>query len=410
MLTKILNFVLGSVGAQIIALALMPVITRLYSPEEYGFFSMYLSISVIITSISILKLDQAIYKVKDKKQTSGLVGLICISLVTVCVLTAIITFSASYYTEQSNLLWITLGVISLSLFEFCIALGISLNLVRKIRNFRVIQAMVIGLSQISLYWLLNDYRGLIIGHIVGYGIFIILMLNASKLELSISFKYENLKNTFVSYKDFIKYQAPASLLNSLSQNLIIVIIAWGYGEQLAGLYGLTYKILTLPNSIIGNAVRQIFYKNAEDIKSNAKLLYKTYLKTTCCLGLVSIVGFGVGFFTYDFLFVTFFGEAWADSAMIAKILTPWFMIMLINPPSIALFNVLDKQKNYFVFELINSIFRISILVMSPLMGYEFTTLLIIYVSQAVIMNLIVITLSERSLSKLCKKDCINMTC
>ncbi|MBY8308991.1 oligosaccharide flippase family protein [Vibrio fluvialis] len=410
MLTKILNFIVGSVGAQIIALMVIPFITRLYAPVEYGFFSMYLSISVIVSSISLLKLDQAIFKAKDKEDRSKLTGLIVISLITISLLTVITSLISYYYNGNATLLWITIGVISLSLFEFCIAIGINLNLVNKIRNFRLIQAVTIGLSQILLFSFLSDHRGLIIGHVLGYAVFIIFMLKSCKNDLSISFGLKGLKESFIKNKNFIKYQTPASLLNSISQNLIIVIIAWGYGEELAGLYGLTYKVLTLPNSIIGNSVRQIFYKTAEDIKYNYNLLYKKYLSVSSSLALVSIMGFGSGFFIYDHLFSAVFGEAWAYSATIAKILTPWFMIMLINPPSIALFNVLDRQKEYLKFEVVNCVTRISILVLAPILQLDFTYLLGMYVVQAFLMNMTIVFLSRRFLLKLCKNDCINMTC
>ena len=84
--TNILKLASGSVIAQILGVLLLPIISRLYSPGDYGVFQLFLAISSVLAVLSCLSYQLAIMLPK-KDEDSANITTLCIILV--CVVSAI---------------------------------------------------------------------------------------------------------------------------------------------------------------------------------------------------------------------------------------------------------------------------------------------------------------------------------
>jgi len=80
--TNVLKMVSGNIIAQIFVILLMPILTRLYSPEDFGVFQLFLSISTIITALSCLSYQFAIMLPKDDEDSANIV-ILCVILITI---------------------------------------------------------------------------------------------------------------------------------------------------------------------------------------------------------------------------------------------------------------------------------------------------------------------------------------
>jgi O-antigen/teichoic acid export membrane protein len=74
------KLVSGTLVAQIIGFLAYPVITRLFAPSVYGTFAVFLSLVSIITIISCLRYEQAIFLPKDNRD-GGAIFYVCLILV-----------------------------------------------------------------------------------------------------------------------------------------------------------------------------------------------------------------------------------------------------------------------------------------------------------------------------------------
>lgn len=73
----------GTIVSQVIILATLPILTRLYSPSEYGTYSMYLSIIGILLMIISFSYENAITLPEDDRTASSVLSLslrICIGV------------------------------------------------------------------------------------------------------------------------------------------------------------------------------------------------------------------------------------------------------------------------------------------------------------------------------------------
>ncbi len=64
-LRDVLRLMTGTVGGRLIALAAMPLVTRLYSPQDFALLAVYLATVSLIGAIACLRFDVAIPVAQD---------------------------------------------------------------------------------------------------------------------------------------------------------------------------------------------------------------------------------------------------------------------------------------------------------------------------------------------------------
>jgi len=72
---QIITLMSGTLIAQVIMFISIPILTRLYTPTEFGLYSTFTAVITIIGSISSLKYDQAIMLPKRDKDAEALLFL-----------------------------------------------------------------------------------------------------------------------------------------------------------------------------------------------------------------------------------------------------------------------------------------------------------------------------------------------
>ena len=66
----------GTVVAQAIALGFLPILTRIYSPEDFGILTLYIAISGILVVFATLRFEAAIMLPASDRHAADLVALV----------------------------------------------------------------------------------------------------------------------------------------------------------------------------------------------------------------------------------------------------------------------------------------------------------------------------------------------
>ena len=94
-ISNVLKLVSGSVTAQILGILLVPLITRIYSPDDLGIFQIFLSVSGILVIFSTFSYQFAIMLPKTEEDSAN-VAFLCAILVTfISLLTAVVVIISS---------------------------------------------------------------------------------------------------------------------------------------------------------------------------------------------------------------------------------------------------------------------------------------------------------------------------
>jgi O-antigen/teichoic acid export membrane protein len=88
-LRNIFTLSIGSIAAQFIVVVFSPILTRIYSPEEMGNYTLLLSISAIFIPILSLRYEIAITKADEKNVKATIMASFYIACIIIVILTII---------------------------------------------------------------------------------------------------------------------------------------------------------------------------------------------------------------------------------------------------------------------------------------------------------------------------------
>lgn len=368
----------GTAFAQILNILLSPVITRLYSPEEYGVLTTYTAILGIL-ALAALKYEMAIPLAKDDKQS---INVLVMSLFVLISYVTIIFFILLLFGDP---IFDIFNFDTINTYWYLVPLGVFLsglyivlkNWAFRIKDFKSIskttmnQSLFSNLMKVGFgFWGIGEI-GLILGTIVGqsFGIRVLskpLFLKFKTLSNYISTNkvIESLKR----YKNFPIYNAPNKLLISIGNQLPIIFLATFYGTRVVGFYGLAYTIVRLPMNLIGNSVGDVFFSEAAKIgKENPSTLKKLSIELIKKLIVVGLIPLFTLIFFGPFLFSFVFGENWYNAGVYSRIISIMLFFSLIFTPVSRVYEVFEKQKEKLLIDLV----RITLIIIVFTIGWQF---------------------------------------
>ncbi|MCB1686268.1 MAG: lipopolysaccharide biosynthesis protein [Pseudomonadales bacterium] len=343
MLTKFLKAGFGSVGAQVINLAALPVIARLYEPEEYAVWAIVIATAMIFGGIASLRYEVAIV-LPERQEDASAVFIWCV----LCSLSAGLLVAAGaalvsqtgyleggaegnelLHTLFTPLLVTTLGL-TLALQHWAVRLGrYALNSVSQLGL-----AVFTLLVQFS-YAVLGDggAMGLVIGSLAGQIAAVAILsvgcaTKSARPELSVS-AIRRLPEMIRDYYRFPLYSMPYVLFGTIRDRASVYVIALFLGTRDAGLYAFAYRIMNFPVSLVSAALRPVVFREAttggvgalED-RINLILRWLVLLATPVLV---------VYFRWSDQIFAFVFGEEWRGAALYADFIAlPVFTFMFCN--------------------------------------------------------------------------------
>jgi O-antigen/teichoic acid export membrane protein len=381
---NIFLLVSGTAVAQIIPIALQPILRRLYSPEDFGALAIYLTIVSILSVFCSLRYEQAIVIPKSNNVAANVLVLsvlfstffCCITLISIILfhekLAILIKFPHNYVK------W--LFVIPFSVFFVASYEALNYWLIRN-KAFRassinkVSRRAFEGIAQIS-FGLNKSSLGLFLGDITGNlanvisGVYQALkhgfdLTSISKLKLKYSLK---------KYIEFPKYNLFPNLLNTISSALPIFFINDLYSKATVGHFDLSRQILSIPAALITASIFQVLYQKVSETKNLNLSIKGEVVSLFLILSVISILEIIVIFFFGVFLFKLLFGTQWSLSGEYSRLLVFSYAIKFIVSPLSAVFIPLGKIKivaawQIFYFLIMCSFFFMSNIPFSKFLRY-----------------------------------------
>lgn len=357
----------GAVFAQALNFLISPVITRIYSPSDYGTLTIYNAVLGTISLIGSLTYESAIPIAKDDKKAINLFSLCIIVLSTI---TTVIAFLLYFFGEG------LLGILDakvITRYKYFIPIGffaigfymVASGWAFRKKDFKTMakttysQSIAGNITKIALGLLYSGPVGLILGRIIGEsaGSFT-LMISMVRKNLN-DFKDISLKEMVWCAKRYIKFplfSAPTLFLTSLSAQIPTIFMSTIYGEKMIGFYGLAFTVTYLPITLIGKSIQDVFYgesaslsqKNAKRIKElSDKLMIK--LIVLAGIPMIILIAFGPQ------LFSIVFGSMWREAGVYSRLITISTFSYFIFHPISAVFTIFEEQKQFFYLNIIRLI-------------------------------------------------------
>lgn len=363
-LTAVSVLVGGTAFAQIIGFLCLPILTRLYAPEDYSVLGVYIAIVSILSVISCLRFDIAIPIPREEKEGKALLLLSLISNTIFVIILYLILFLGysiiqSYKIAQQLSYWIwfiPLGVYIVGLYSTLQFWATRRKRFKDIAKTRMTQSIFGNSTSLIVGSLGGGFWGLILGQLLNYSGGLIKLAISAKQDLKFV-KKSSLKKTFIKYSNFPKYSTFEALANTSALQLPLIIIASFLGGAEVGFLMMAMKILAIPMSLIGSAIAQIYLSEASQYYKENRLYNYTVIMVSRIAKII-ILPFVILAIISPYVFGYFLGDSWSGLGSYVLIMIPWFfMQILVSPVSMAL-NVIEKQRIALIIQLIGFFLRV----------------------------------------------------
>lgn len=378
----------GTLIAQLIPVLLTPVLTRLYSPADFGVLELFLSVSLILGVIANGRYELAIVLSDEKKDAWNLMSLgmlisIAFSILLILFVVLFVDQIVGWLNESEIRVWLYLIPIAV-LFQGWYGMLNYYNTREK--DFKTIAAASVTRAtgrtglQLLIGILVHSPAGLIIGQVFGFFSGVFMMMRKIKLKAFFSeVSWSKMKKQGKRYRRFPIFTLPATLANTAAINLTGILISAMYSITSVGFYALANRILGMPGSLIGKSLANVYHKEAVDhrkTKGHAKVVFVSTVKK---LLLVSIPIFLIIFLFAEDLFAFVFGEEWRTAGEFAKILIPLLFIRFIFAPVSVTLSVFERQELSLYLQLGLLALSLSVFALSWFLDWEIRMFLMIFV-------------------------------
>jgi O-antigen/teichoic acid export membrane protein len=382
-----LTMLSGNSLSQLIPFIIAPVLSRIFSPEEFAVLANFMAIVGVIGIISTGRLELAIPIPQDHKKAqeivfTGLIITLLLGVLSVLIPIFAYQISALYKDDQlAGYLWmVPFSVVSFGL------LGLTNNWNLRHEKFhllsigKIVQSIVNnGLAALLGYigWGIN---GLIIAWLLSQYVNIFILLVGVNRKVSYKdFGIVTLKTTLKEYKDF-------PLINSLhaftdifiTQFLLYWVISSYFGFLELGLFAMMNKYVKAPIVLISSSVSQLFYVEAGKAINQGISLFPIVKKTVRTSVLFAIPFTIVLLVLGPWIFKIYLGNKWEIAGVYAQCLAPMLFLYFILSPISGLPILLNKQKGAFIFSVLGYSFTILALFFGIWLNLNFTKTLMLY--------------------------------
>ena len=384
---NVLTLMTGTTIAQAIPIAISPILTRIYTPDDFGVFAFFISIVGIMAVVSTGKYELSLILPKKESFTYQLLILSGLLVLGTASTYIIVMLSVSLFYNFDYIFYLLpITVIFIGLNNTFDKYNNRVKNYKLMSYQRVIKTTVESLVSISFMLLFSMKTGLVWGFVLGFFVSNITMLFVNmktfkKKAFVVSKK--KMKVLANRYENFPKYNMPHALLNTLSANIPIFLIPLYYGSYTLGLYAFGLKIVQAPLSLISSSMFNVLGQKMAEEYSRGNEIKSLFKNIVLKLFLFTLVIIPVFVFMNN-IFAFIFGEEWEQAGYFIQIMSPWILLVFIISPLSTIPQIYNKQKKAFNIEIIRTILQITIFGISGLYFSIETTLIILSLTSSVV--------------------------
>lgn len=322
----------GTLVAQAIPIAISPLLTRLFSPEQLGGFALFMAIVTVLGGIAAARYEMAIMLPESQRDayvlawlSGGISTVFCLLLFIPCVIwNDAIASLVGDQTLSWILPWMPLAVWFLVVGAIMTALASRERRFSVVARANVVKSASMSGVQVGAGFANLGVSGLIVGNLLGGMVF---LANLYKVgEGGDRPQFKDLGQQAYRYRDFPKYSLWATLANGISVNVLSFLLSIFYSLVSLGFYNLVQRVLAAPSAVIGGAIGQVFYQRASvELRDQGSIL-RSFHSAWFRLLFISVPPFLLIFLFAESIFAFVFGEQWRVAGHYAEILAPMFWV------------------------------------------------------------------------------------
>lgn len=381
--------------SQGIAFAVLPVIARLYSPDELGILALFLGIEGLLSVIANGKYDSAIVLSKSKSMAANTFNL-CFLINAVFSLLILIVLLLGSHQILSILHYESLeGVIYyLPFFVFIVAFAQAsifwFNYNKRFAltaRYTLWQGLINNGLKVGSGFLKAGLMGLVWANLSSH--FISILSCFTRKETWNQLFHFNKKEILVAaseHRKFPLYTLPHTFINMVSGNLPILLLSGYFGMAEIGFFNMGITIGFRPINLLSSSLDQVISQSMAERVNKQEPIWNSLYQSVRKLFIFALPAFIVLFFLVPYIVKFFLGEQWDQSALYIQIMIPWFLFALFAASLSSVPSIFGKQRIALIIEIIYIVARlISLIIGIYIQNFVWAIILFSFVSAVVLM-------------------------
>jgi O-antigen/teichoic acid export membrane protein len=366
---NIITMFTGTVISQAIPIIMSPILTRIYSPEQFGVFALYSSVIALLLLMSTGSYEMSIMLPKKDNDAKYMIyaSLFVSIIISIFLLVFMYFFAEKIVLFLGNtdlLVWLYISPLLITFLALLQSLNIWNSRKKKYKTLarnKILNTSLISTSQITLGTIILSNFGLMIGHILGHILSILVLLKVTLKQSSLiqNFKYKKMFLLMLHFKKFPLFTLPNSIVDGVRLAGINILISKYFSIEVLGQFALAWRMVQAPLSMITAAISPVLYQKTSTTPK--KKLTKLVMQFLFKASLVSFPIFIIIYFFASDIFGFVFGTQWREAGLIASSLTPWLFLNFLTSPISSIYIIINKQQIMFMFSVVYMFVPLSLL-------------------------------------------------
>lgn len=371
-----------------IPLFVTPILSRLYTPEDYAAWGIFSSTYYIISGFIFLSYENTIVKSNKPEEVPSLVALCLLVCWSITFLIAVVFSigkwaSLPFFKDFPSIPLLVVLILATTTHKLC---GAMANREKRYGMMSVAN-IVNGSAQAVIRILLGIFPivsyGLLVGNVTAHAITALLLLIGLRdvllrKDFVAAISWKEIKGLAVKNKKFPLFDMPARLIEFAMANLTLIILTFFYAKSEIGCYSMVVQFLLVPITMVGTAMAGVFYREISESRADATMVSLTTRRAAKITFFISVLPALFLSLGGDKLLVIILGDQWIEAGPMALCLAVYSIPLILSEPLLPVFRALDRQEVRFKWNLINLICSFSALIAAVFFVKDLYLVLIAY--------------------------------
>jgi O-antigen/teichoic acid export membrane protein len=257
LLRAVLTLLAGGVMAQALPLLLGPLLTRLYTPQNFGIYHLFAAAAANFAAVACARYEFALPMVREDREAEALRALCLWILLGVTFAALLGGVAWAVVVREMWPLYLPLSVAVLGVVSLATLWATRLQRFRLLAAARALQYGGGALAQAGAGLAQAGVTGLIAGPIAAVGVAALVL----RLRIAGWWKIPRAELRMVAqrFREFPLLNTPHAFVGALQDTLSVALIGAALGPAAAGFWGLALRYLKAPATLVGAAVSQALY-------------------------------------------------------------------------------------------------------------------------------------------------------
>ena len=340
----------GIFAARLIPALFALVIARLYAPEHFGDFVLFLTIASFLSIVATGGYERALLLASDEQDKSHIFSFamkvnLTVNMVIMVTMLILVWVNSDWQTGRMvNLLLIPFYSFFFGSVQLIRNLLISTKSFKKLSALEFLRAILGGVAQTAFFvWPETGlFLGITLSQAVTYFYYALKLPAAAGIGVP-RFREAEIRLA-KRYVNFPKFSVPSEMFNFLSSQLPVFMIKPFFGEVMLGLYSFSHRYLSIPVQLTSISIGSVYVQKAQSLKNDPSTLSALTTDLFRKQFRLALVPFTILTLWGEEIFTFLFGTEWAFSGHLAQIMAPWLFAVYIGSPLATILVVREKQR------------------------------------------------------------------